>query len=101
MIMPEFVTIQGLNPTAYESITVADTAIGLTAATHLKAQHAIITVETAQIRVRFDGTNPTSSEGHIAEVGDIIHLNSGSQMTKFKAIRTGATSGVLKATYFF
>lgn len=99
--MPEFVTIQGLNPTAYESITVAGTAIGLTAATHLKAQHAIITVETAQVRVRFDGTAPTATEGHIVDVGDVIHLNTGSQMTKFKAIRTGTTSGVLKVTYLF
>jgi hypothetical protein len=90
----------GLIPFAYESITVAATAIGCTAATYLDATRAEMTLETAQIRMRVDGTNPTSSEGHLVEVGDIISLRSAKQISQFKGIRTGAVSGVLKATFF-
>jgi len=92
--------IIGLTPFDYESITVADSAIGLTAAKYLDAEHAEITLETAQIRFRLDGTDPTSSEGHLVEVGDVITLNSAAQIAIFRAIRTGSTSGVLKVTYF-
>nr|QNO41555.1 hypothetical protein MPGNBCFJ_00019 [Methanosarcinales archaeon ANME-2c ERB4]QNO42069.1 hypothetical protein NIICAKKE_00019 [Methanosarcinales archaeon ANME-2c ERB4]QNO42284.1 hypothetical protein OEDCDHIP_00001 [Methanosarcinales archaeon ANME-2c ERB4]QNO42439.1 hypothetical protein ADMFNEEM_00005 [Methanosarcinales archaeon ANME-2c ERB4]QNO42689.1 hypothetical protein GKPKHNMI_00011 [Methanosarcinales archaeon ANME-2c ERB4] len=90
----------GRIPFDYESITVADSAIGGTAATYLEATRAEMTLETAQIRFRVDGTNPTSSEGHLVEVSDVIILNSAAQIANFKAIRTGATSGVLKVTYF-
>ena len=94
------VTVEGLTPFDYESITVADSAIGLTAAKYLDAERAEITLETAQIRFRVDGTDPTSSEGHLVEVGDVITLNSAAQISDFSAIRTGNTSGVLKVTYF-
>lgn len=98
--MPEFVIEGGLIPTGYESVTVANSSVGLTSATYSNAQVAVMTLETAQIRVRFDGTAPTTSEGHLIEVGDVITLNAGSQMALFHAIRTGATSGVLKITYY-
>ena len=94
------VTVEGLTPFAYESVTVADTAIGLTSGTYSDAIRAEMTLETAQIRFRLDGTGPTSSEGHLVEVGDVITLNSAAQIVNFKAIRTGSTSGVLKVTYF-
>ena len=83
----------------YESITVADTAIGLTSDTYGSATKAEMTLETAQIRVRKDGTDPTAAEGHPVEIGDIITLNSAADIATFKAIRTGGTSGVLKVTY--
>ncbi len=87
------------NAYAFESVTVAASAVGLTAATYDDSTKAEITLETAQIRVRKDGTDPTSSEGHLVEVGDIIVLNSAADLATFKAIRTGSTSGVLKVTY--
>lgn len=90
----------GLIPVDYESITVADSAIGCTAGTYLDATRAEFTLETAQIRIRDDGTNPASDEGHLVGVGDTIVLNSAAQIANFKAIRTGSTSGVLKVTYF-
>lgn len=90
----------GLTPLAYESKTIANTAAGLTAGTYGKATHAEMTLETAQIRIRSDGTNPTASEGRLVEVGDQIILRSAAQIAAFKAIRTGGTSGVLKTEYF-
>ena len=82
-----------------EVITVADSAIGLTAGTYLAATKAEMTLETAQIRVRKDGSDPTTSVGHLVEVGDLIVLNSASDIANFKAIRTGSTSGKLTVTY--
>lgn len=90
---------EGQEASAYESVTVADSASGLTSGTYGSATKAEMTLETAQIRVRKDGTDPTSSEGHLVEVGDTITLNSAADIATFKAIRTGATSGVLRVTY--
>lgn len=84
---------------AFESITVAASAIGLTSATFDDSTKAEMTLETAQIRVRKDGTNPAAGEGHLVEVGDTIILNSAADLATFKGIRTGTVSGVLKVTY--
>lgn len=83
----------------YESITVAGTGIGLTI-TNLDWTHtkAYCTLETAQIRFRIDGADPTSSEGHIMNVGDSIVLQSYEELKNFRAIRTGS-SGTLKCSY--
>ncbi|MBC2746199.1 MAG: hypothetical protein HF975_04185 [ANME-2 cluster archaeon] len=83
----------------YESITVTDSAIGLTPAEYGDATIAQMTLETGQIRVRKDGTNPTSSEGHPVQIGDQINLYNAADIAAFKAIRTGSVSGVLKVTY--
>lgn len=96
---PISVSTGASNASAYESVTVADSAIGLTSGTYGDATKAEMTLESGQIRVRFDGTNPASDEGHIVEIGDVIVLNSAADLATFKAIRTGSTSGVLKITY--
>lgn len=84
--------------TAHESITVSSTAIGGTAATIANKHHAVITVETAQIRYTVDGTTPTATVGHIADDGNVIKLESADEVQKFRAIRTGADA-TLKASY--
>ena len=94
------VSIEGLVPFAHETLTVADTAVGLTSDTYLDATRAEMTLETAQIRMWADGTDPTASVGIPAEIGDTIVLNSAAQIANFKAIRTGTTSGVLSIQYF-
>lgn len=85
-------------PFHYGSVTVADSAVGLSASHD--AYRVEGSLETAQIRVRVDSTDPTSSEGHLMEVGDLIVLDTPEAIVQFAAIRTGATSGVLKTTYF-
>lgn len=87
-----------------ERVTVDDTSGGvkLTLATWMAtptAQAATLTVETAQIRWLKDGTAPTSTTGHLANVGTVIFLDSPQELYDFRAIRTGATSGVLQASY--
>jgi len=59
-----------------------------------------MTLETASIRYWCDGTDPTTSAGHLVEVGDQIILNSAAQIAGFTAIRTGSTSGKLMVSYF-
>src|SRR3990167_607188 len=84
------VALQGPTYDAYESISVSSTAVILTVATYGARPHAFITVETAPIRFRLDGTAPTASEGHLADPGDIIHLHNHDQLEDFQAIRTSS-----------
>jgi hypothetical protein len=84
---------------AYESITVATTAIGFTVTNITNCKRVYITAETATMRFRYDGTDPTSSEGHILRPDDIIIIEGYSNIESFRAIRTGATSGKLLVSF--
>jgi len=87
----------------YESVTVSSTAVGLTAskfnAYAAYEVKAFMTLEGAQIRWRIDGTNPTSTEGHLLEAGQNLTIEGYKNLSQFKAIRTGTSDGVLKVTY--
>jgi hypothetical protein len=84
---------------SYESITVAATAKAITAGT-LTLVHANGScsgrLETAQIRFRVDGTDPTSAEGVLMEIGEFITIRGLTNLLAFRAIRTGGSSGILK-----
>lgn len=86
----------------YESLTVADTAVGFTKATVLdpagypQSNFCTARVVTAQINMRFDGTAPTSSVGTPLEVGDIVEFNNHEDADRALFIRTTATSGGLR-----
>jgi hypothetical protein len=86
----------------YEAITVADTAIGLsfspTGGTSFS--RVVCTLETAQIRFMVHGGTPTTTTGHLLEVGQQLTLADYASIVKFKAIRTGAVSGALKCSYY-
>ncbi len=91
-----------LIPYDFETITVAATAIGLTASklsSDPKPKQVILTLETASIRYRIDGSNPTSSVGHLMNARASLVLEGFSQLNNFKAIRTGGTSGSFSVTY--
>lgn len=87
--------------TAGERLTVDNTSGGVpfTAATVANATYVFGTVETAQIRWLANGTAPTASVGHIADVGGIIELWGAGTLKKFRAIRTGGVSGVIQASF--
>ena len=90
---------------AFESVTVAGTAIGPTATILVTTNGKPIVemlgrLETGQVRFTLDGTTPTSSVGTLLEVGDMITVKGGANIAQFKAIRTTGTSGALKLTYF-
>lgn len=90
----------------FEQITVANSAVGFTSATisegngHPQANIASCRLQTAQIRWTVDGTMPTSTVGTPLEIGDYLTLMSPDLVQKFRAIRTGGTSGVLNCNYF-
>jgi hypothetical protein len=56
-------------------------------------------LETAQVRVRHDGTDPTTSEGVLLDVGDVIYMTE-SDIGGSDWIRTGSTSGVIKGHFY-
>lgn len=95
---------QEVSAMGHESITVAATAIGFTSgtitpATGRPASRAFVTAETAQMRYTYDGTTPTSSIGHLLDVGDILVIEGIINVQDFLAIRTTGTSGNIRATF--
>lgn len=84
----------------FESVTVAGSAIGTTAAKASVAHKIFVTAETAEMRFRFDGDDPASDEGHVIDAGDTLELYGNRNIVNFLAIKTGGTSGVLKITYY-
>lgn len=97
--------IAGITPAfAYESITISNTAKTLTSDTYTdsegnRAVKAIIRVENAQLRYRYDGTNPTASEGMLLNPMDTLILNCSSDIINFRAIRKGNTDSKIFVTY--
>jgi hypothetical protein len=88
-----------------ESLTV-DTNLNVLTASKYKdsvssggATDAFITLETANMRYRYDGGSPTSSVGHILYDGGVLILKGQNQMSNFKFIQTGANSGSIYVTY--
>lgn len=56
-------------------------------------------LETAQIRFTLDTSDPTSTAGRVLEPGESLTLSGRGELTQFRAIRTGGTSGVLDVEY--
>lgn len=95
-----------LNIFAFETITVAGTAVELTESTYTDsngkvAKKALITVESAQLRWRADGTAPTSSVGHALNPYDSLILIGSENIRNFKSIRVGSTSAKISVSYSF
>lgn len=87
----------------WEKLTVAGTAVGLSSTTITPSgrpdrKACILTLETAQIRWRVDGTSPDATTGHIMDPGGAITVRGQADLSRFRAIRTGGSSGVLSVT---
>ena len=84
----------------FETITVADTAIGITSTVSAPAgipqmKVCRLRVEGAEIRIRWDGTNPTASVGIPIEVLEIFTVETYTDISQLKMIRTTATSATV------
>lgn len=92
-------------PTKREAITVSSTAVGMSSATYnpagTAAQACILTLADAQVRWSVDGVAPTSTVGHVFDVGATLTLRREADFQRFKAIRTGSTDGVLTVSCSF
>lgn len=89
---------------SYEEITVTNAVIGFTAAfltTAPQPKGAVLTLETAAIRWRVDGGNPTGAVGHLMAVGDSIVLHGANNMSYFRAFRGTGVNGSLRVTYLY
>jgi len=84
--------------TEFETITVSDTAIGLTAASIANKNLALITVESQPVRMLPDG-DPSTTVGHILKDGDILELDSLEAMQAVRFIRDGASDATLSCSY--
>lgn len=94
----------------WEKLTVSTTAVSLTEASYHTgagtskhvANGALITIEDAGIRVRFDAGTPVdlSDTGHSFAAGTSITLESITQIKNFRAVRVGGTDAVINVTYF-
>lgn len=102
-----------LQPYAFETLTV-DATVGGVGFTTTKykpvlnsadpnssrdAARVFITVETASCRYNYDGTAPTSTTGHLLNSGDVLTIVGDDAISRFRAIRTGASSSTLQVTY--
>ena len=82
----------------YESLSVAASAVALTGGV-TGAKSFVGTGETGAIRMRGDGTDPTTSEGQLFDTGSVIVLSE-SDIVSAKFIRDTGTSGVLKGHFY-
>jgi hypothetical protein len=88
---------------AFETLTVADTAVECTKTTWMLGEHshtrAIVTNAGGIVRYRYDGPNPTATVGHMLGHGDMVILEGSVNITNFRAIRAGTNNGILSITY--
>ncbi len=83
----------------FETLTISSTAVAITAG-NIDQHHddALITVETAAVRFRIDGTAPTATVGHILEVGAVLELRGMGEIGKFQAIRRDGSDATLQVS---
>lgn len=89
----------------FEKISVTDTATGFTAATYAPtgqpaATKALVTVETAAVRYRSDGTAADATTGHLLDPGDSILIEGTDAIVDASFIRSTSTSGTIQVTYY-
>jgi len=74
----------------YAELTVSDTAVGLAEATPAMPEgtkRAYIACETANVRWKADGSDPTSSAGHLIVAGDSVSFTNRDYTDLLKAIK--------------
>ncbi len=62
---------------------------------------ALLSLETADIRFRLDGGQPSGTDGHYLTSGDTLLVTGTQALKQFRAIRVGATNGTLRVTYYY
>jgi hypothetical protein len=86
------------NPVAGDqSLTVAGSAVALTVPSG--ATSAMLTVETAPIRVSLSGT-PTASSGLYYDAGSTLEITGTASLAGLKMIRATGVSAVVNVSYF-
>lgn len=89
---------------AGERLTVAAVAVGPTTATYaptdqVAAEAVDASVETADIRLYFDGRTPTASLGHLIVAGSSFRVEGATNVAQLKMIRATGTSAAVELSY--
>jgi hypothetical protein len=77
--------------------TVAGTAVSLTVPDG--TNYAVMSIETAAIRVRHDGTAPTGTNGVLVSNGEFLEIYGEDTLDQIQLIRDTATSAVVNVAY--
>ena len=82
----------------YEKLAVAASAVGLASIPSMSTR-AYIQCDTAAVRFRYDGTDPTTAEGTLIAADGSITLKGEDILSTVRFIRTTSTSASLKVAY--
>ncbi len=93
----------------FEKITVSSTAVGFTASKITinqeggftkRAVKAFVTVETNSVRIRMDGTDPTTALGHLLTAGDGLLITGEQNISRARFI-AAASDGAVHVTFYY
>tara|TARA_R100001163_G_scaffold65135_1_gene61283 strand:+ start:8624 stop:8935 length:312 start_codon:yes stop_codon:yes gene_type:complete len=84
---------------ADQSLAVADSAVQFGTAFNKLTKYVVLDVQTADVRVTYDDTDPTTSNGHILFAGR-SYTWSKEAASAAKFIRNGTTSASIHASEF-
>lgn len=100
-------TVFPQNIKAYESLSATDTALGLTQSVYMNVAGdypvvgAIITVEGNSIRVKLDGSDPSTTDGHLFDIGSVLRIEGLPNLSNFKFISSdGTTTATIRVSYY-
>ena len=82
-----------------QSLAVADSAVQFGTAFNSLTKYVVLDIQTADVRVTYDGSDPTTSNGHILFAGrSYTWSKEAAEAAKF--IRNGSTSASIHASEF-
>jgi len=88
-----------MNAFNFEQLKASDRAQKLSSTKYGSAERAFITLELSEIRYRYDGGEPTATEGHLLHEGGFLVLNGIQQIESFKFIKSNETEAILSISY--
>lgn len=94
--IPTAVAQASMVPLGYQKLTVDDSVDSLTVPAG--ATHAIVACETAKVRWRDDGSNPTATDGMPLEAGDVVEFTT--TLSTLRFLRATGTSATLHISYY-
>jgi hypothetical protein len=81
---------------AHADVAVTATATALNAL-HASTRKVLLTVETAAVRITFDGSTPTTEHGHRFAAGSVLQI-SRRMAQRLKVVRATSTSATITVT---
>lgn len=102
--MPSILEFENLSLRAigFQSLTVGSTATAFAVAQYAGVVYARYTVDTADVRVRLDGTAPTLTSGelHESDTGQVYELHGARMVANTKLIRATGSDGKVNVHFF-